>query len=373
MSLDWLPPAIGKQVDGYHVYRQALSLSPGGADGASNAAATWELIGTTGDTTFTDTRLACGSSYEYQVAAYNAGGEGALSTIGGDATLACVPAAPSNLAASGFSQTGLVLSWVNNAPAAQGFTVQRLDSQNGWGEIGSTAAGVTSLADSGLACDTSYTYRVLATGAGGLSAPSAELVTGTLACTPVIGGRAGQAGVVTLTWSNASRTASRYYFERQVSGGAWTPLGNSDPKDGSFIDPAAPCGVSLSYRASAENGQGSSPWSNFVSLNTICQPTTVMSLAIGQITTHSILLTWTATNGGQTSLVVERSADATYNWNPVATLPGNATQYLDVNLPSGTNFFYRLRAVNAGGEITSPIVFGKTFYEVMLPIILKLP
>ena len=94
-----------------------------------------------------------------------------------------------------------------------------------------------------------------------------------------------------------------------------------------------------------------------------------MTLLAASPTLHSITLSWTASSGGQTSFVLERSANGQTDWTPVANLGVDKSGYTDNGLPTGTTFYYRLTAVNAGGSTTSNMADARTDYAVLLPVI----
>ena len=52
----------------------------------------------------------------------------------------------------------------------------------------------------------------------------------------------------------------------------------------------------------------------------------------------------------ETGYRIERSADGTSGWTTIATTGQDVTTYTDAGLSSGTTYFYRLFAVNVGGE-----------------------
>lgn len=72
-----------------------------------------------------------------------------------------------------------------------------------------------------------------------------------------------------------------------------------------------------------------------------------------------IKLTWTDVSG-ETGYKVERSLDGT-SWVEVAAAAMDAVTYTDTGLTPGTKYWYRLRAVNQGGESPySPVVSAST-------------
>jgi len=87
-----------------------------------------------------------------------------------------LPAAPSDLAVSNPSQSAssLSLSWADNSSNETGFKIERKSGSGAYAQIATVGAGVTSYADSSLAANTTYTYRVRAYNARGDSAYSNE-------------------------------------------------------------------------------------------------------------------------------------------------------------------------------------------------------
>jgi hypothetical protein len=71
---------------------------------------------------------------------------------------------PTGLTAAGVSMTQINLNWSDNSPDETAFYVERSPNGTaGWTEIGSVGANVTTYPDStGLACGTTYFYRVRA-------------------------------------------------------------------------------------------------------------------------------------------------------------------------------------------------------------------
>ena len=102
--------------------------------------------------------------------AYRAG-DGQFSTysnVDHDTTAACPPpATPSSLSAAAVSDSQINLGWTDNAGDETAYRVERsANGSTGLGEIASLAANTTAYNDAGLACGTTYYYRVRAYRAG---------------------------------------------------------------------------------------------------------------------------------------------------------------------------------------------------------------
>jgi chitodextrinase len=163
VALWWSPSLDNAGVTGYGIYRNGTR------------------VGTTTATTYTVTGLTCGTSYQLGVDATDAAANrSSISTISvttstcGDTT---PPTAPTGLAVSSVSQTGLTLNWSasTDGVGVAGYTVYRNGTQ-----AGQTAA--TSYPLSSLACGTTYTLAVEARDAAGNISGRPSVSGATAAC-----------------------------------------------------------------------------------------------------------------------------------------------------------------------------------------------
>ncbi len=120
------------------------------------------------------------------------------------------PTAPTGLSATAASDTEIDLSWTDASSDEDQFAIER-DSGGGFTQIATVGANTTSYHDSGLTCDTSYSYRVSASNCAGTSAYSNTATTSTDACPPA---DAVHVGAVSLSivqqgpWTRARTTVS---------------------------------------------------------------------------------------------------------------------------------------------------------------------
>jgi len=99
--------------------------------------------------------------------------DGGQLTVNGIVTSVSPPAAPSNLIATAAGIDQIDLTWQDNSADEDGFKVESSpNGTTGWTEIGTVGAGVTTYPDTGLVCDTTYYYRVLAYNTNGDSGTS---------------------------------------------------------------------------------------------------------------------------------------------------------------------------------------------------------
>jgi predicted secreted protein len=179
-----------------------------------------------------------------------------------------VPAAPSKLVATPVSQTQINLSWADNSNDESGFKVER--SPNGtsdWMDIATVGANVTAYANTGLACNTRYYYRVRAYNAGGYSSYSNTYIAITFACTPVAPGNlvatpASQAQI-NLSWADNSNDESGFKVERSPNGTSdWMDIATVGANVTAYANAGLSCGTTYYYRVRAYNAGGDSDYSN---------------------------------------------------------------------------------------------------------------
>jgi hypothetical protein len=78
-------------------------------------------------------------------------------------------------------------------------------------------------------------------------------------------------------------------------------------------------------------------------------PNAPTGLSANAISSSQINLTWTDNSTDETGFIVERSLDGSTGWTQVGTPAANATSFNDtVGLSPSTQYFYRVRANNAG-------------------------
>jgi hypothetical protein len=122
---------------------------------------TWEDLVTlsANTTTYINTGLSDGTTYYYRVRAQSETGVSDWSSEA-SATTPTAPLAPSSLTATAAAaQVGL--SWTDNSSNETGFAIQRRTGTGGtWAQIATTAANVTSFADTSIDSSTTYYYRV---------------------------------------------------------------------------------------------------------------------------------------------------------------------------------------------------------------------
>lgn len=306
----------------------------------------------------------------------------AITVIGGDRS---APTAPSSLSAQEVGANQVNLSWTPSTDnvAVAGYFVER--SQG----IGSTAfnqVGVafnSSFNDSGLSGSTTYNYRVRATDdAGNLSgfstaatattaAPPLDQTAPTVPTSPLA--QATGAGSVSISWTASTDNVgvTGYRVERSQGTGSTSFIEIGSPLTVGWSDVGLSPSTVYNYRVRAADAEGNlSGYSPVATATTTSgaldqippsnPPSKPGAATVGE---NGFYLSWAPStdNVAVTGYLLERSQGAgSVSFNQIATPVG--TSYGDGGLSAGTVYNYRLRAVDAAGNVSgySPVGTGKT-------------
>ena len=113
-------------------------------------------------TAFSDTALTDGTTYYYEVQAFNTSGGGGDSSFSNVASATTTLAAPTSLSATTASTSQINLAWTNNSGSDTGFHIDRSTDGVTFTAVGTVAASVTTFSDTGLTDGMTYYYEVQA-------------------------------------------------------------------------------------------------------------------------------------------------------------------------------------------------------------------
>ncbi|HEY2290629.1 MAG TPA: fibronectin type III domain-containing protein [Thermoanaerobaculia bacterium] len=156
----------------YKIFRSTTSGGP------------YSQVGTSTTTSFADSGLTCNTAYFYVVTASNGSCDSGNSAQASTTTSTCTctpPAAPTGVATSGATQTGLTVSWTASSGATSYKILRSTTSGGPYTQVGTSTT--TSFADSGLTCNTTYFYVVTASNGTCDSGNSAQGSGTTSVCT----------------------------------------------------------------------------------------------------------------------------------------------------------------------------------------------
>ena len=305
-----------------------------------------------------------GTRHCYRVAATNAAGTGDYSTGLACATTEAVPGAPS-LEAEPDGDTAITLTW--NAPADDGgsvitgYDLQRsTDNGVSWISLESGLASTTSsYTHRGLEAGSMYCYQLRATNANGNGSFSVRACATTedVPGVPVnLRARADGENVVRLTWSAPSSDGGSaitgYRIDHSTDDGdTWqTLVSDTATTTRSYEHTSLSAGSRNCYRVAAINTHGEGSLSGQACATTEGAPDAPWNLQASPASETSIRLTWNAPSDDGGSAVTGYLVEY-YDGSAWQTLESGlaTTTYEHTERDAGTNYCYRVAAINSNG------------------------
>ena len=324
ISLSWTAPSVTTIVD-YQYWTSYPTGPPASPTRTGNK-----------NTTLTLTGLTNGTTYTCNVRAYGAGGNGRSATVTATPTIA----APTGLTAT-TGDTQITLNWTAVSGVSTITKYQYQKDTDAWADTSANTSHIVT----GLTNGTQYGFKVRAVGTGGGGTATAS-VTGT----PRLSAPAAPTGLtatpgdgqITLNWTAPSGPITRYEYSQD--GGTWTSTGGTST---TYIVTNLTNGTQYAFRVRAVNSAGNGAASASVTgtpVKTVVAPGAPTGLTAtpgnGQIT-----LNWTAPSGPITRY--EYTQDDGTTWTSTG---GTSTTYIVTNLTNGTQYTFKVRAVNSAGN-----------------------
>lgn len=266
------------------------------------------------------------------------------------------PAAPSGLMATAIDTGQIDLSWIDNSSNESNFRIERRTGAGAFAEIATVGPNVTTYSDTGLAAETTYTYRVRASNSAGTSAYSNEATATTPAPPPVPAAPTSLAATpigtqrIDLTWVDNSDDEDGFKLERKTgAGGTYSQIATPAANATNYTDLGLTAGTTYFYRIRAYNGVGDSDYSNEASATTatVNQPPVVT--------------------------INQPVAGKTYPLNQALCYSGTATDPEEGELPAA-NFEWRVDLPNGVTDhfVASGVKFGQSTPTMAGTYVLKL-
>ena len=297
-------------------------------------------VNTGTSTAYTHGSLQPKSTHTYKVRARNSAGTGPWSNSISQTTKSSIPGVPQNLRATTITNAAITLKW----DTVTGADSYQLKIDNAAPINVGTA---TTYTHNGLAADSQHTYQVCAVNDGGSSTYSTPVLTvRTQPNIPAVPSNIKVTPKVTelvITWDKV--TGAESY---DIAVGANNEIvGTVAGTVNTFTYTGLIPNTQYAITVRAENTAGESDWSVPVSAKTLQAAPDTAPVLSGNATKDTITLTWNAVNGADSyDLEITKTAD-----NGITAVNDIAvTNYSHTNLIPNTEYSYRIRAKNSGGE-----------------------
>lgn len=193
-------------------------------------------------------------------------GDGTASSPGG-------PKPPTGLTASSVAASSVTLTWADNSRDETDFRVERKVGSGKFNEILTLEPDATEVTVTNLQPGTSYSFRVRASNASGLSTYSNVVkirTSGGLSAPADLSAVARSPRRVLLTWSDATAGETGFRIERSVAGGAFKELTRAVPANATrIVLRGLTPGTTYRFRIRAVGtGNARSPYSAVVTVTT---------------------------------------------------------------------------------------------------------
>lgn len=304
-----------------------------------------------------------GTTYYFQVRAFDGIEESVPSNTASAVAGSTVPAAPTGLAATVVSNVRIDLTWTNNADNVQGFKVGKSTDGINFTEVTSGS----SYSATGLTVGTTYYFRVRAYNAAGDSAYS-NIVIATTGSYPVAPNNFVATVVSTnqinLTWADQSSNETDFQIERRADGiGSWIAVvtlgANVTSYNNTGLTPEA--AQYYQYQIRSINGSGNSSWTQTGAVYT--KPNAPISATATFVSGSQITVNWADSSNRENGYYIEQASNAAGPWINVGSVSTNVTTYQATGpFNPSTPYYFRVRANNSGGysdysptaSVTSP-------------------
>lgn len=251
-------------------------------------------------------------------------------------------AAPSQFSATTFSDSGILLTWHNNATNATGIEIL-------YGNDESSLVNLTNLSDTAYSyfhfidsCGVSYIYGIQAYN----DTDKSELVlldnnAYTIPCVPE------NAQAVALSESEIIvswvGSAPEYILEYKDTGSVWSLLYTGGYV--SFPHQGLPCNTTFYYRVKAVNPAGHSDWSNTASATTnSCGINSPSGLYADNSVVEEITLFWQDMSPNEDGFIIFRKCPGDSCFSILDSVPELTTVYTDTAIECNTTYEYYVQA-----------------------------
>jgi len=301
---------------------------------------------------YTKNGLTTGHTYKFKVKAYNAITASAFSNEA-SVTIVDPPSKPTGLTAQAESSTTIRLNWTDNSNNETGFKIYESTNGADYGQVATVGANVKTYLRTGRTSNTQYWYKVRAYNTYGTSAYSNAADTTTFASI------AAPSGLVLTPFSdtqieltfqdNSDLEDWHQVYRSEHDANNFALAANLSPNVTFYRDTGLTANTAYDYYVRAL--QGATPSNNSSTENAMTMvgvPSDPSNLAISEVGTDYMVLTWTGVNN-ETGYRVEQSANGAV-YTELCVIDANIERFKIFDLAANTQYWFQVRAYNIVGN-----------------------
>jgi len=167
---------------------------------------------------------------------------------------------------------------------------------------------------------------------------------------------------IDLQWTDSDNRETGFRIEHSTDSNTWTAVAAVPANTTTASDTGLAPLTTYYYRVAATNATGLSGYSGVAAATTYAEaalPTAPTGLAATATAPDTVSLSWSGTTTDVTGYVIERATDAAFTAIQATwTTAADVTTFSDSGLVPQTACFYRVRALNHGGESPNSNIAG---------------
>jgi titin len=172
---------------------------------------------------------------------------------------------------------------------------------------------------------------------------------------------------IDLTWVDNAADETGFELERSVDGLKFVKIADLGINAKTFSNTALPSSTKFWYRILSKNSAGKSAYSNIANATTLlAAPDAPENLMATAVSISQINLTWADSSDNEAGFQLERSLNGTA-FTKIADLPANSKSYQSSNLSPATEYYFRVRAINAAGASAYSNIASATTDNIPVP------
>ena len=324
-------------------------------------------------TSYTVTTLTNGTNYKFKVRAVNSVDNGTASSESDEVTPGVPPKPTTPTVEAGWQKVRLTASVANNGGSA--ITKWEYNTGLAWTEINgtNTSTSLSAIVEVSVLHEVPWSYSVRAVNSNGngtasdaSSSVAANLRKPVKPTTPTASASGLNVGLTSSVWSEGDNSVTRWEYKQKIGTGqygSWTAFTNSGTSSLNHTVEGLTAGTKYTYKVRAVNSSGDgaeSDASNEVTTPSAPPAPTGVTVSPGNA---SVTLGWTSGGNGGSAITkwqYQQKTGSTWanDWTDICETLGdstcpNKTSYTVTTLTNGTNYKFKVRAVNSVGNGTA--------------------